>query len=333
MTLPSHPFFREAYKSVQKARQGIGYFNTTLQSETAGPIRYEDLVGFNVKCFPEYPDYARMFFSKLHAMQRMGKGMGKVGGLGETENPLLFNGWAKLEGLGESFTHGVHNGFNYHRRITNPAGTVIASLHPQVDFDWWVGMCLICGFLYGDGVSIFDAASRFGVDPSKMYRLNDPSAPGNDQVELVAWQPDQPGTPAPVSADGYPIGPHRWHDAAYEAAHFYSNFKRTEGVGWGALAYRFKGTENFIEPPEDGASVLEHASAFDSVNAEGQNVRRGRPVVEGRFKNSALDFVAFDTSRSKMYSEEIFVRAPNGQQFPSIVRGCIPNPHNETINN
>ncbi|HEY0109731.1 MAG TPA: hypothetical protein VGB67_08900 [Fibrella sp.] len=324
---PDSAYFRNAYASVEAARAGIPYFSltTTFNSVTK---RYEDICGVNIKHYAETPDYARAFFGKLYAVQRMGKGMGKVGGLGG--GFLVYNDWSKMEGVGNSNTATVGNGLRYRRRIENPAGYAISEVHPQVDFDWQVGMHLICGLMYGSGTSTFDVATQFGENINKMSNLNVPG-PGNDNAEYVGWESDVPNVPAPVESRAYPTEPNRWHDAPIEAAHFYSKFNRTAGEQFRPLAYRFDGSEQWIEPPADGASILEHASAFDTVNADAQGARRGRPAVEGRFKGTALDAVAFDASRGKMYSEKIFFRGPNGAQYPSVLRGCIPNVHTETI--
>ena len=322
---PTHAYFRNRFQSVAAARDGIGYFNLSIDGQ-----RYEDLVGYNVKHFAETFDYARNYYTKRYAIEIMGKGMGKVGGLGP--GFLVYNDWAKIEGIGDSNPKTINANHFYRRRIDNPAGTVrTGDCHAQVDYDWQVGCYLIMGLCYSDGITIFDIPNRFGVDPSKMPALNTPG-PGNDKVVGIFWEPDQAGTAAPVSADGYPFEPCRWHDAAYEAASFYAQFDRTAGEQWKPCSYRFQGSETWIDPPSDGASILEHAAAFDGPHSEAQGARRGRPTVDGRRKNDAFDFVAFDASRSKYYSETILVRVPGSEnQIPTTIRGCKPNAHRETV--
>lgn len=322
---PTSPFFRNRYKSVSDARAGLGYFNITVNGK-----RYEDIVGCNVKHYAETADYARNFYSKRYAIDIMGKGMGKNGGLGP--GYLLFNDWAKIEGIGGYPMSTINGEHYYQRKIDNPEGIVKSLAHAQIDYDFQVGCYFINGFCYADGVSTFDTPVRYGTDPSKMRPVNVVTEQNDDKTS-VEWIPKTAGTPAPATQEGYPIEPNKWHDAALEAATYYSQMDRTAGVGWQPMAYRFDGSETWIEPPADGASILEHAAAFDGVNATAQGARRGRPVVDGRWKNSALDFVAFDPSRGKMYREKIYVRAPNGDVFPSIVQGCKPNIHRETISN
>lgn len=321
--LPTSPIFRLAYQSQANARLDVPYFNTSLDG-----VPYRELVGCNIKCYPESPDYARMFYSKYYAMERTNIGLGRTGGLGP--NAPFFNLWPKLEGVDNDNTHTVENGLRYHRRIDTPgaSGWIVTGVHPQADYDWQVGMFLMCGLTKGN-VSTFDVPNRFGIDPSKCPPLNPVSTP--DAADVIIWLPDVPGTPPPVTAEGFPYEYFRWHDAPYEAAHYYANFRRTEDIPWQALAYRFDGSETWITPPSDGANILERASDFDTVNAEAQSARRGGPVVEGRWKGIALDFIAFDPSRGKMYREKIYVKGPNGQQYPVDLRGCIPAAHNEVI--
>lgn len=320
---PTDTYFRGRYASVAAARSGVGYFNQML-----GSTRYEDLVGYNVKNYAETADYARTYYQKRYCIEIMGKGMGKVGGLGP--GFLVYNDWAKIEGIGGYPMASINNEHYTMRRIDNPAGYVKTGVHAQVDYEWQVGCALINGFLYSDGYTTFDIAVRFGVDPSKMAPVNIVT-PENSNKISCEWLPDTQGVAAPVSSDGFNIEPGRWHDAGYEAAYYYSQFDRTSGVGWAPLAYRFEGSETWIEPPSDGASILEHAAAFDGPNSNAQGARRGRPTVDGRVKNSAFDFVAFDASRGKMYRENIIVRAPNGQLFQSAVQGCKVNAHRETL--
>ncbi len=321
---PTNAFFRDRYQSVANARAGIGYFNRTRNGK-----RLEDLVGMNVKFYAETADYARGYYQKRFAIEIMGKGMGKVGGLGGKF--LTYNYWPKLEGVGNDNSHSIGNGLQYKRRINDPAGYAITGEHPQMDYDFMTGCALVMGFLYSDGVTHFDVPTRFYDHANKIHTLNQPGN-GNENQILVAWQPDVVGTAAPVENYGFPVEPMRWVDSGYEAAYYYAQMSRTAGVGWQPIAYRFQGSENWIEPPADGASTLEHAAAFDGPNTEASGARRGRPTVDGRWKNNASDFVAFDASRSKLHHETILVRAPNGvDAIPVNLQGCVPAVYNQTI--
>lgn len=332
LTAPTSPQYRNTFLPGQQgrdeARLGVPYFNTTLNTPN-GPVPYSDLVGWNVKNYIESPDYAPVFYQKLYAMQRNGIGMGKYGGIGPGFG--VYNDWLFLEGLGEGFTDTVHNTFSYRRRTTSPAGWVVTTGHPISDFDFHVAMHLICGMLYGSGCTVFDNSETFAGDVNKMPALNTPG-PNVERANGVYWIPDVPGTAAPVGVPAYPETPQRWHDAAYEAAHFYSFMNRTEGVPWRAAPWRFDGSLTWNEPQPDGADVLVAAQMFDGVNApDGSAHRRGGPSVHARTKNLAFDHVGFDPSIPRYKSEKIIVRAPNQQEFPSILRGCRASAHNETL--
>jgi len=280
---PTHDFYKNMYKSVQAARATCTYFNVL-----------ENLCGTNIKFYADLPDYGKRYYLEKHAAEIMGKGMGKVGGLGP--GFMTYTPWGKMEGLGDA--REIHEGIVVRRRVENPAGWVETIVHPPVSYSFQVGCIFSIGFCMTNGYVPFDNDELYGADPTKMTPLNINPTPERDRY--VNWIPDVPGTPAPVvQQGGFYEEPCRWLDAGYEAAYYYSKMNRTAGKPWLYMRYR-EGDDPWIETQPDGSDILYHAAANNGPNAPFfSSTRRGRGDSMYRFNetNQALDFWYFDPSR------------------------------------
>jgi hypothetical protein len=276
--------FKGYIQTLSGARNSCDYFNLF---EPIG-------VGAIIKNYADTPDYAPDYYRKKFAAEVMGKGGGRVGGLGGS--PLAYLDWGNYEGLGETGPGSLHNGIFYER--TKPDGTVLTGqYHPAVDFDWLMACGFCIGFCMTDGCIPFNERTRYSSNP----------ADNNYPMEALSYQ-----------------------DSTFEAAYRYAQTARTAGQPWQYARYRFAGSEQWIEPKTDGTTILDHASAFGGPYAKG-NSRRGRPDVMFRVKNNALDFWAFDPSRGMESTETIIVEPISGHSYSIDLRGGKLRQFSETI--
>ncbi|GAB3948037.1 hypothetical protein GCM10028805_21440 [Spirosoma harenae] len=285
---PNDPFFKNMISSKDAARQTCSYFF----------ILYNKGVGAIIKHYADQPDYASRYYNKAYAAEVMAKGMDETP-TGIAPDKLVYLDWGKIEGI-SSDDAALHNGYYFHRQVGN-LGVLKTDRHPQVDYDWQVGNIFGVGFCRTIGYIIFDSRApvdQYGTNP------NEVKAKDGDWWQ---WQPNVNGTPAPVTADGYPVEPCRWHDAGYEAAYYYSQCARTEGTPWLYCRYQFKETGVWVEPKTDGTTILEHAAAFDGPYKTTPNARRGRPDAMYRIKDNAVDVWVFDPSRGKNSYETLIL--------------------------
>lgn len=311
-TSPTNPIFKSRLQSVDGARGSCTYFNGM-----------NNLIGANVKSYMDTPDYAKFYYNKAYAIEVMGKGMGKTGGIGPGK--LVYLDWGNLEGLSDGGE--LHGGIYYNRKLPNGSGTVITGSHPQIDYDWEVGAIFMLGFCMSDGYMAFNTRTRFGVNPNEIFALNPNPTPEN--AVYAAWVPTNGAAP-PVTQAGYPTEPQRWQDAGYEAAYYYSLCNRTAGQPWSYVRYRFDGSDTWIDPDSDGTTILSHAAAFDGPHTTAANARRGRPDVRARVLNGAVDIAIFDPSQPK-YKHETLIVQVNGKNFSTEKQGSKLCLLNETL--
>ncbi|MBD2704418.1 hypothetical protein IC229_27505 [Spirosoma sp. BT702] len=318
---PNDQFFKQTLQSQAGARAGVGYFNSGgLESLGVGAI---------IKNYTDSPDYAHQYYRKAYAADRMALGMGgMVGGIGNKN--LIYLDWAKIEAVAGNTGIGgnegwLHNGLYYKRQVGN-LGIVSSEGHPQVEYDWLLGCIFMIGFTRTRGYLPFDDTIKYGADPMKV-KPHDAAANGP-----VSWEPIN-GNPAPFAEDGYPVEPVRWHDAGAEAAYYYNQCDRTAGRPWQYCEYKFQGMDAWITPASDGTTILEHAAAFDGPYAVNQGARRGRPDVRFRINNAntAIDWAAFDPSRSKISRETIIVRPVPNRTYQITMQGSKLYVNNETV--
>lgn len=281
---PTHPRYVSMYDSVQNAQNSCSLWSSGLAN----------LVGTNIKFYPDIPNYAWKYFIKKHAAEVMAKGLGRSGGL-PGNGFLTYSDWAKLEGLGEAIE--IHVGMMQKRRITSPAGHVVTDPHPQVSYNFMVGCAFFIGFVTTDGCTPFDTFDKYGTNPTLMPPLNSESSAR--QSRRVFWEPDSAGVAAPVvSTGGYPEEMLRWHDVGFEAANYYLSTYRTAGKPWQYTRY----SENngpFIEPTRNGSDILFHAAANDGPHTRHSTARNGRGDSMYRIEGNAVDWAYFDPSRDE----------------------------------
>ena len=140
-----------------------------------------------------------------------------------------------------------------------------------------IGICLIGGFIVGDGVIGWDNNIRFSPDPN---------AVGRDW----AWKASGAETRV-KRADlyGYPAHPVSVMSAQFIAAQWYQSCARTSGADWRYVRYRVDGGA-WVEPApgdavQSGATILLRAGETD-------HSRQG--VALARHKGAALDWVFFN---------------------------------------
>nr|WP_293836824.1 hypothetical protein [uncultured Arsenicibacter sp.] len=307
---PVNSYYINMYAGQAAARaMSAGYHNTI---EPLG-------VGTNLKFYCDRPDYAVDYYIKKHAMEIIGKGLGKAGGLGP--GYLTYTPWGKVEGI-DPAAHDLHNNIYTKRRITSPAGYAVTTTHPRVDYDYYVGCVFILGFVMCSGYVPFDDDERYGADPNLMTTLNPAGNPNRDRY--VGWEPDVAGTSAPVvSSGGFYEEPCRWIDAGYEAAYYYSQMDRTAGQPWQYMSYK-EGSGSFISVQSNGTDILYHAAANDGPHATFAGARRGRGDCMYRVSGNALDWFYFDPSRPKTDKRTITAQV-GGSQFQ------IPNAKGMTL--
>nr|WP_293841459.1 hypothetical protein [uncultured Arsenicibacter sp.] len=312
---PIHPRYTSMYDSVQNARNSCGYWSSGLAN----------LVGTNIKFYPDIPNYAWKYYIKKHAAEVMAKGLGRNGGL-LGEGFFTYSDWGKIEGLGDAIE--IHVGLEGKRRIISPAGYAITRVHPNVSYNFMVGAAFFIGFVTTDGVTPFDTFDLFGTNPNTMSGLN--PNPTNLRDKLVLWQPDQLDIAAPaLEKGGYPEEPLRWHDAAHQAAQYYSSTYRTGGQPWRYTRYRENGG-SWIEPQSNGSDILYHAAANDGPGATHSSARMGRGDSMYRVEARFVDWAYFDPSRPE-WDIKLIEADIAGRTFPLEARGNTLYVMNETI--
>lgn len=316
---PTNSVFKGLYASKSAARTSCDYLINNRDS----------IYDANVRWYPYDFQYARHFYTVGHEMEIMKKGSnGKV---------YLFT-WplieqVTLDGFGN---HTLHNGHNYERRVSSPAGLYRTGEHPVADFDFFVAQCLFWGYMEGDGIFGWDNPQLFGANPNIITPPNPNPTP--ERAAFSEWIPDVPGTPAPCTgnsladiANGYPELPIVHQDAIFVAEHLYQTMFATSGVAFEHAPYtvtaqKLAFNQNFSNVnvsrslQSDGSTLLFDAAANDGFWST--SGRRGRGVLKARTKTtggaSYYSAAYFDPSLGKHQYEKI-KPVIGGVTFPEIV--------------
>lgn len=307
---PTHSHFKDYYASKSAARTCCTYL-------VAGR---DSIYDANVRYYPTNFEYARDFYTVLHAMEVMKKG---------SNGKVYLHIWPLIEQVTKDVNnqHTLHNNHVYERRVGSPAGKFVTAEHPVVDFDFNVAVNLFAGFMDGDGIIGWDNPQLFSTDPNKVTPPN--PNPNQDRAAYSEWTPDVAGTEAPVGGTagmsvneriqyGYPELPIVHQDAILVAEQLKHTMFRTEGVAFEHIPYtttaRAFGFNSTFSPvtvsrtiQSDGSTLLDDAAANDGYwSASG---RRGRGVLKGRVKLSGgttyFSGAYFDPSLTKSQREKI----------------------------
>ena len=192
----------------------------------------------------------------------------------------------------------IHNGYHWEHETTNPPGKSIGEAHPSVDLNSAIGMCLIGGFVVGDGVIGWDDNIRFDPDPNTVGREQTWRATGADQNVRRAQQ------------YGYPVAPVSVLSAQLIASQWYQSCARTTGSSWKYARYRVDGGA-WIEPEAGGATILARA-------VESEHNRQG--VALARQKGGAVDWVFENPMWLPDEQHTVTVEAGGGR-WSQLVRG------------
>ena len=286
---PTDSEFRRNYESQDNARRTCDYF-------IAG---FDKVVGANVKDYADLPDYRKTFYSKHDAMRVMGKGLGKVGGIGP--GFLVYFDWANIEGLDNA--HDLHNGFFLERELPDGSGTVITTPHIKIDYHSQVSRIFFNAFVMGDGYVTFDTGDLYGLDPNVIPSLNEYSQDRANVVRFISKN----GKPAPVSYAGYFEEPCRWHDAGYEAAYYYESTRLTEGNPWRDANFVFHDGQVY-KGKSDESGILDVAQ--DEA-----------PLIMYRTDGRNISLAGVHPAQEPHQESSAFVRLPNGSDLMMTFRG------------
>ena len=307
---PTHSHFKDYYIDKDHARTCCTYLMAGRDS----------IYDANVRYYPTNFDYARDFYTVLHAMEVMKKG---------SNGKVYLHIWPLIEQVSrdDNGHHTLHNNHNYERQLLSPRGRYITGEHPMIDFDFNVAVNLFAGYMDGDGVLGWDNPQLFSTDVNKVTPPNPHPTP--DRAAYSEWFPEIAGTPAPVGgtsgmsdneriAYGYPELPLTHQDAILVAEHLKDTMKQTAGQPFEhipytvtAQAFGFGATFTPVNISRsvqfDGSTLLHDAAANDSYwDPSG---RRGRGVLKGRIKRAGgttyFSAAYFDPSLTKSQRERI----------------------------
>ncbi len=284
--------FKRYYDTPALAAQSCSYFNRMVQVTDA-----------NVSWYPQNFTYAGDFYQRVHSIQVM-----KLGQAQKTPQRRTFLFW--WYGI-ECVDNGlIHNGYNWEHETTNPPGKSIGEEHPSVDLNAAIGLCLIGGFVVGDGVIGWDNNIQFDPDPNTVGHDQNWNATGDDKNVKRAEH------------YGYPTSPVSTLSAQLIASQWYQTCSRTEGNAWKYARYQVDGGD-WIEPEADGSTILTRA-------ADKERNRQG--VALARQKDNALDWVFQNPMWLPSEQHTITVEA-GGKSWSQTVRGNEVVLCNETIGN
>lgn len=287
---PSDPTFKKYYDTPALAASSCAYFD-----------RMYRLTDANVSWYPGDFGYGGDLYKRVHSIQVM-----KMGQAQKTPARRTFLFW--WYGIEDTDNGFIHNGFHWEHDTTDPPGRATYEEHPVVDLNTAIGMCLIGGFVVGDGVIGWDNNIQF--DP-------DPNAVGRDQL----WQPSGPRKDvkrAPLY--GYPAHPVSVLSAQFIASQWYQTCRRTTGAPWKYVAYKVDGGA-WVRPEADGSTILVRASDPDRL-------RKGLALARARGR--AVDWV-FQAPLWLPSEEHTLTVSVGRRTFKQAVRGNEVVLCNETI--
>ncbi|RYX82976.1 hypothetical protein EON83_17185 [bacterium] len=287
---PISEAFRKFYDNPALATQSCSYFE-----------RMYRVIDGNVLWYPQNFSYAGDLYQRVHSIQVMK--MGQAQKVPVRRTYLLW--W---NGIECNDNGAIHNGYGWEHITTNPAGKSISSEHPSVDLNTAIGMCLIGGFVVGDGVIGWDNNIQFDGDPNTVGREETWNAAGDDKNVKRAER------------YGYPTAPISVLSAQFIASQWYQSCSRTTGSDWKYARYRVDGGE-WIEPEANGSTILVRANAAEPS-------RQG--VALARQKGQAVDWVFQNPMWLPSEQHTVTVEA-GGKSWSQMVKGNEVVLCNETI--
>lgn len=280
---PNHSWFSKFYDNPKMATTSCSYFNRMYTVQDA-----------NVSWYPQDFNYVDDFYRRVHSIQVMKMGQAQVAPQRRT---FLF-WWSGIENTDNGH---IHNGYRWTRATLNPPGRASYEEHPFVDVNSAIALCLVGGFVMGDGIIGWDNNIQFSSDPDILSRDHQ-------------WTPTGEGTDVKRSeSHGFPSHPVSVLDAQFVAAQWYQSCARTSGEPWKYVRYRVDGGA-WVEPDEDGRTILNRAS---DVSA-----RSG--VALARTKNRAVDWIFHNPRWLPNQTYRITIEV-GGKQWSQNVTG------NETV--
>ncbi len=292
---PSHPWFRKYYDEPKLAATSCSYFERMFQVSDANVSWYA--AGFG---------YAQDFYQRVHSIQVMKLGQAQKAEQLKARAAKFFPPrtflfwWNGIEAVGNGE---IHNGYHWEHDTLNPAGRESYEEHPSVDLNAAIGICLIGGFVVGDGVIGWDNNIQFSPDPNIV---------GRDW----AWKAS--GANANVQRAehyGYPAHPVSVLSAQLIASQWYQTCARTSGSAWRYRRYRVDNGP-WVEP-EAGDAVKSQATILLRASEADHN-RAG--VALARVKGSAVDWVFQNPMWLPDQEHTISVEA-GGKTWTQRVRG------------
>lgn len=278
--LPTHEHFTKYYAQPALAAQSCSYFNRMYQ-----------LIDANVSWYAMDFNYAENFYQRVHSIQVMKLGQAQKA----PERKTYLFWWNGIEYVGNGH---IHNGYHWEHQTTNPLGLASYEEHPSVDLNSAIALCLIGGFIIGDGVIGWDNNIQFHPDANVI---------GRDQK----WIPLGANTNVQRAEHyGYPAHPVSVMSAQFIAAQWYQSFARTGGAPWQYVKYRVDDGK-WIVPEANGSTILMRA-------AEKEKNKRG--VALSRVKNTSLDWVFYNPYWLPNEEHKITVEVA-GHQWTQVVRG------------
>ena len=292
---PSSERFRKFYDNPALAAQSCSYFE-----------RLYALIDANVSWYAQDFGYAPDFYRRAHSIQVMKLGQAqKVAAntprAAKAPPPRTYLFW--WNGIESTDNGHIHNGYQWEHTTQNPPGIARYEEHPSLDLNAALGMCLIGGFVLGDGVIGWDNNIRFSTDPETVGRDQD-------------WKASGPAAnPKRAERFGFPAHPVSVMSAQFIASEWYQTCARTSGAPWRYVRYRVDGGA-WVEPEagdaiKSGATILLRASESD---------RSRQGVALARQKGAAVDWVFHNPMWRPDEEHSVTVEA-GGKAWTQRVRG------------
>ncbi|BCM91490.1 hypothetical protein IAD21_03363 [Abditibacteriota bacterium] len=287
---PDDARFKKYYDTPALAVQSCSYFNRMFQVTDA-----------NVSWYPQSFGYASDFYQRIHSIQVMKLGQAQKAPQRRT---FLF-WWYGIECVDNGE---IHNGYHWEHETTSPPGKSIGEEHPVVDLNTAIGLCLIGGFVVGDGVIGWDNNIQFDPDPNTVGRDERWTAVGDDKNVRRAEH------------YGYPTSPVSLLSAQFIASQWYQTCSRTTGSPWKYARYKVDNGA-WVEPEANGSTILKRA-------ADGERNRQG--VALARQRGKAVDWVFQNPMWLPSEQHSVTVEVGGGR-WAQVVRGNEVVLCNETV--
>lgn len=292
---PASERFRKYYDNPALAAQSCQYFD-----------RMYSLTDANVSWYAQDFGYAGDFYQRVHSIQVMKLGQAqkvaaktpRAAKAGPPRTYLFW--WNGIEAVDNGL---IHNGYRWEHDTLHPPGVSSYEEHPNLDLNAAIGMCLIGGFIVGDGVIGWDNNIRFDPDPDVVGRDG-------------AWKAGGAATQVKRAEHfGYPAHPVSVLSAQFIASGWYQTCARTSGAAWRYARYRVDGGA-WIEP-EAGDAVKSQATIL--LRASESDLNRAG-VALARARGHAVDWVFHNPRWLPDQQHTVAVEA-GGKVWAQRVRG------------